>query len=116
MIRQSIKIQLMTIMGKKTYMFVVLLIFGLIFTNFLINVFTFRGTDVVDMYDPMKLLLFKNFGSYSHFEILNQIIYYFPLVHFIYVFAGIVTIAILSAIPSLAYLLKHKNDVLYDIF
>jgi len=65
---------------------------------------------------PLSLLLFKNFGSYSHFEILNQIIYYFPLVHFIYVFAGIVTIAILSAIPSLAYLLKHKNDVLYDIF
>jgi len=65
MIRQSIKIQLMTIMGKKTYMFVVLLIFGLIFTNFLINVFTFRGTDVVDMYDPMKLLTISHWSSLS---------------------------------------------------
>src|SRR5659263_247664 len=65
MIRQSIKIQLMTIMGKKTYMFIVLLIFGLIFTNFLINVFTFRGTDVVDMYDPMKLLTISHWSSLS---------------------------------------------------
>ena len=67
MIRQSIKIQLMTIMRKKNYLFVVLLIFGMIFTNFLINVFTYRGTDVIDMYDPMKLLTISHWSSLSSF-------------------------------------------------
>ena len=64
---------------------------------------------------PASLLLFRNMGTYANFEILNQITYYFPLINFVYVFIGVVIIAVFSLIPSIAYLIKHKDNVLYDV-
>ncbi|MEA4889736.1 MAG: ABC transporter permease [Clostridiaceae bacterium] len=64
---------------------------------------------------PVSLLLFWKFGTYTKFDVLQQIMFYFPLNNFSYTFAGIVILVVLSVIPSMVYLLMHKTDVLFDI-
>lgn len=75
MLINSIKMQLRVIWERKvaTTMFVILL--ALMLVNHLENVFTYRGTDIVDMYHPMKLLTLTYYSGYSFY-----LMQYFPLI------------------------------------
>lgn len=75
MLMNSIKMQLRVIWERKvaTTMFVILL--ALVLLNYFNNVFTYRGTDIVDMYHPMNLLTLTYYGEYSFY-----LMQYYPLI------------------------------------
>lgn len=75
MLMNSIKMQLRVIWERKvaTTMFVILL--ALVLLNYFNNVFTYKGTDIVDMYHPMKLLTLTYYSGYSYY-----LMQYFPLI------------------------------------
>lgn len=65
---------------------------------------------------PFSFLTIHFFGIQAKYDLLKKVIYYFPLINLVYVFLGILAISIFSMIPSLLYLKKHKDNVLYDIY
>lgn len=64
---------------------------------------------------PVSLFIIQYFGIKARFEIFRSIVYYFPLINLLYVFGGILMISLLSMLPCLLYLQKHKDNVLFDI-
>jgi ABC-type antimicrobial peptide transport system permease subunit len=63
---------------------------------------------------PIALMLMQCFGLRGDFHILEGILYYFPAAQFVYIFVGMILIAALAAAPSLLYLYKHKDSVMFD--
>jgi len=63
---------------------------------------------------PLSLALIQQFHMKSPFHILKAIFYYFPPAVFLFIFAGMLAIAALAAIPSLWYLYKRRDSVLFD--
>lgn len=70
MLIKSIRMQYRIITEKNNYYFLMLVVFSFIFLNYLSNVFKYTGRDVLDMYQPMRLLLLANSGMYYRFFIL----------------------------------------------
>ena len=70
MLIKSIRMQYRIITEKKNYYFLMLVVFGFTFFNYLTNVFKYTGRDVLDMYQPMRLILLANSGVYYRFFIL----------------------------------------------
>jgi len=64
---------------------------------------------------PVSLALMQWFGLKSPTDILRNIFYFFPPVWFAYIFAGVVAIATLAAAPSLLYLWKRRDSILFDV-
>ncbi|WP_157065218.1 hypothetical protein [Amphibacillus sediminis] len=59
---------------KKVATVIFFLLMTLVLVNYFSNVWTYQGTDVVDMYHPMKLLTLSNWSKYSFY-----LMQYFPL-------------------------------------
>lgn len=74
MLLNSIKMQLSVIWQKKVATVIFFLLMTLVLVNYFSNVWTYQGTDVVDMYHPMKLLTLSNWSKYSFY-----LMQYFPL-------------------------------------
>lgn len=74
MLLRSISMQLRIIWERKIASIILFLLFCLILINYFNNVMTYRGTDVIDMYHPMKLLTLSNYSEYSFY-----LLQYFPL-------------------------------------
>jgi hypothetical protein len=64
---------------------------------------------------PISLTIIQIFGVQARFNILNQILYYFPAINLAYIFLLIFVITIGSCIPSIIYMNKYKNNILFDI-
>lgn len=75
MLSDSIKMQLKVIYEKKVAMIVLFLLFAVVFINYFENVFLYSGTDILDMYHPMKLLTLSTWSGSSYY-----ILQYFPLI------------------------------------
>lgn len=58
--------QIRTLLSKKTTIAVYFILFGMVIINYIDNVLTYRGYDLLQMYHPMELVLLTgdNFGSY----------------------------------------------------
>lgn len=56
--------QLQVIWERKIAVIMFFLLFCLVLMNYFNNVMTYRGTDIVDMYHPMKLLTLSNYSKY----------------------------------------------------
>ena len=67
MLCRFIKLQTGEMLRKKTTVALYLALLCLVLYNFLSNVFTYRGTDIVEMIQPMKLLLLSNDNRLSFF-------------------------------------------------
>lgn len=67
MLCRFIKLQTGEMLRKKTTVALYLTLLCLVLYNFLSNVFTYRGTDIVEMIQPMKLLLLSNDNRLSFF-------------------------------------------------
>jgi hypothetical protein len=74
MLFHSINMQLKVIWERKVATFILFLLISLMLVNYFNNVFTYRGTDVINMYHPMKLLTLSSYSEYSYY-----IMQYFPL-------------------------------------
>lgn len=55
------------LLRRKSFLIVFYLLLGAVLANFIRNVWTYRGSDVVQMYHPMKLLLLSVNGGYLGF-------------------------------------------------
>ena len=75
MLMNSIKMQLRVILERKvaTTMFIILL--AIMLVNYFNNVFTYQGTDIVDMYHPMKLVTLTYYSENSFY-----LMQYYPLI------------------------------------
>ncbi|MGG0717219.1 hypothetical protein ABE096_06415 [Robertmurraya massiliosenegalensis] len=67
--------QFKVIFEKKSALTILFLLMGIILINYFTNVVTYKGTDVIAMYHPMKLLTLSSFSEYSFY-----ILQYFPLI------------------------------------
>ncbi|KPB06041.1 hypothetical protein [Bacillus sp. CHD6a] len=74
MLLQSINMQWRVIVEKKVAMIVFFFLFSIMLVNYFTNLLTYSGTDIVDMYHPMKLLTLSNYSEYSFY-----LLQYFPL-------------------------------------
>lgn len=74
MLRNSIHMQLRVIFEKKVALIIFFILCALMLTNYFTNVFTYKGTDIVDMYHPMKILTLSNYSEYSFY-----LMQYYPL-------------------------------------
>lgn len=74
MLSQSISMQLRIIWERKIATLLFFLLICLMLVNYFHNVMTYKGTDIVEMYHPMKLLTLSSFSEYSYY--LSQ---YYPL-------------------------------------
>src|SRR5690625_3757716 len=66
--------QLKVIWEKRIALIIFFLLFGLMLVNYFTNVFTYSGTDIVDMYHPMKILTLSSHSKYSFY-----LMQYYPL-------------------------------------
>jgi len=64
---------------------------------------------------PVSFLLIRYFGIEQDLDVINEILYYFPIKYFLYVFALLSFIGLLAIIPSLIILSKNKNNILEGI-
>jgi len=64
---------------------------------------------------PLSLALIQQFHMKSPFHILKAIFYYFPPIAFSIIFAGMLVVAALAAMPSLLYLWKRRDSILFDV-
>lgn len=67
MLFKSIRIQMEIISEKKGVVFLFFGLIILVLMNYLKNVFTYAGTDLVEMYHPMKLLVLSSYGAYGYY-------------------------------------------------
>lgn len=67
MLIKSIQMQYKIITEKKNYYFMMLAVFCFVLLNYFSNVFKYAGMDILDMYQPMRLLLLSNSGIYYRF-------------------------------------------------
>lgn len=67
MLRRFIKLQTGEMLCKKATVALYIALLCLVLYNFLTNVFTYKGTDVVGMIHPMKLLLLSRDSRFSFF-------------------------------------------------
>lgn len=74
MLLQSINMQWRVIVEKKVATGVFFFLFSIMLVNYFTNIFTYSGTDIVDMYHPMKLLTLSNYSEYSFY-----LLQYYPL-------------------------------------
>ncbi len=74
MLFQSIYMQWRIIWERKIATILLFLLFCLVLANYFSNVMTYRGTDIIDMYHPMKLLTLSNYSENSFYLLL-----YYPL-------------------------------------
>ena len=74
MLLQSIKMQIKVLSESKLTLLTFFVLFAWVLLNFLTNVFTYHGRDVLAMYHPMKILSLTWSGSYNFY--FRQ---YFPL-------------------------------------
>ncbi|WP_078553747.1 hypothetical protein [Bacillus alkalicellulosilyticus] len=74
MLLRSINMQLTLILERKVATVIFFLLFGIMLANYFQNVLTYSGTDIVDMYHPMKLLTLSNYSEYSFY-----LMQYYPL-------------------------------------
>lgn len=79
MLIKSIKTQLKIIQQRKTYYLMFIAVFGWMLCNYFHNVFEFSGRDVLDTYQPMRILLLAGNGIYYHiFVMLFPIVVILP--------------------------------------
>jgi len=64
---------------------------------------------------PGSLALMQWFGLKSPADVLRNIFYYFPPAWFVYIFLGIASMAALASAPSLLYLWKRRDSILFDM-
>ena len=64
---------------------------------------------------PVSFLIINIFGIGVRTDILHEILYYFPANNLLYVFIEILAIVTISAIPSLLYLNKYKDNIIFNI-
>ncbi|MCD8501320.1 MAG: hypothetical protein LRY71_06075 [Bacillaceae bacterium] len=74
MLLQSIDMQLKVIWERRVATMILFLLFSMMLVNYFQNIITFRGTDAIDMYHPMKLLTLSGWSEYGFY--LRQ---YYPL-------------------------------------
>lgn len=67
MLIKSILMQYRIIIEKKNYYFIMLSVFCCVLLNYFSNLFKYAGRDILDMYQPMRLLLLANSGIYYRF-------------------------------------------------
>lgn len=61
--KRSVCMQLKVLLQRKSPKFVFIVLICIVLLNYLNNVFTYEGMDVVAMYHPMKLLLLSSYGG-----------------------------------------------------
>lgn len=66
--------QIRILLAEKTAVFTFLFLFGLVLANYFINVFTYAGMDVSEMYRPTEFLLLANQGKLGFY-----FLEYYPL-------------------------------------
>ncbi len=64
---------------------------------------------------PVSLLIIQFFGIRARTEIFTELFYYFPMINLLYVFIGVLIISVISILPCILYLKKHKDNILFDI-
>lgn len=74
MLSYSIQMQWRMIWERKIATIILFLLFCLILVNYFNNVMTYKGTDIVDMYHPMKLLTLSNYSEFCFY-----LLQYYPL-------------------------------------
>lgn len=63
---KSVQSQLTIIKEKKSYYLMFLLMFGWVLCNYFHNVFQYAGRDILDMYQPMRILTLADSGLYFY--------------------------------------------------
>lgn len=67
--------QLKVIWERKIATITFFILLTLMLVNYFYNVFTYQGTDIIDMYHPMKLLTLSNYSEYGFY-----LLQYYPLI------------------------------------
>lgn len=74
MLSRSIQMQWRMIWERKIAKILLFLFFCVVLINYFHNVLTYKGTDIVDMYHPMKLLTLSNYSEFCFY-----LLQYYPL-------------------------------------